>query len=74
MGIPGDRDRLSVKILWEVDRSPHARSVTLIISSSHHDALMRAPGRREFTADREPLDWNASCPQSSSTGRLPPGR
>src|SRR5580692_6304818 len=38
MGIPGDRHRLSVKILREVDRGSHASSIT----SSHHDAMMRS--------------------------------
>jgi len=36
MGIPGDRDRLSVKVLRKIDRSPHGISIT----SSHHDAMM----------------------------------
>jgi len=37
MGIPGDRDRLSMKIIRDVEGSAHTRSIT----SLHHDAMMR---------------------------------
>jgi hypothetical protein len=36
MGIPGDRDRLSMKIIRDVEGSAHTRSIT----SLHHDAMM----------------------------------
>ena len=41
MGIPGDRDRLSVKIVRNVECGAH----TSIITSLHHDAVMQWPGQ-----------------------------
>jgi hypothetical protein len=37
MGVSGDRNRLSMKIIGNVHRGTHA----IIIASSHHDAVMR---------------------------------
>jgi hypothetical protein len=42
MGISGDRDRLSMKIIRDVEGCAHTRSIT----SLHHDAMMHALGHR----------------------------
>lgn len=71
MGIPGDRDRLSMKIIRDVEGSAHTRSTT----SLHHDAMMRPwpPGIAAPVA-LDPPRRRAESPVDAESARETLGR